>query len=44
LTLEGGPRAATVEVMPGVMNVMDSSALTGFGIKEFCHRPGGFKT
>jgi hypothetical protein len=38
------PGVVTVEVMLGVMDVMGSWASTGCGVKDFCHRPGGFKT
>jgi hypothetical protein len=34
----------TVEVMLGVVDVMGSWAPTGYGVKDFSHRHGGFKT
>jgi hypothetical protein len=34
----------TVAVMLRVVNLMGSSVPAGGGVKDFRHRPGGFKT
>jgi hypothetical protein len=44
LTARSRAGSGHLEVMLGVMDVMGSWAPTGCGVKDFCHRPGGFKT